>query len=37
MSVTSELRECLENLLKALVTNEKLEEFRKSFQGKIGK
>ena len=32
MSITSEMREYFENLIKPLVTNETLEQQRKSFQ-----
>ena len=35
--ITSEMREYLENLMKPLVTNEKLEELLKSFQDEIVK
>ena len=37
MSITSEVREYFENLMKPLVTNEKLEELLKSFQDEIAK
>ena len=30
MSITSEMRDCFENLMKPLVTNDKLEELLKS-------
>ena len=37
MSVTSEMREYVENLMKPLVTNETLEQQRKSFQDRMMK
>ena len=37
MPITSEMREYFENLMKPLVTNEKLEELLKSFQDEIVK